>query len=98
MKDIVLPNKHLFDCRRYIRPGDRIVYDSMKACDNVGQVDRSNPLPYEATVIKTYESFVIVKLKKITECVNRWDISKINDRHVGNKIGYFGGMPVRVIE
>lgn len=92
---LVEPNKHKFDCRHYILPGDRIQYDSMKACDSANNVDRYTPIKYEATVVSVYETFVIVKLKKVYECVNRWDISKINDRSIGSRSGYFGGLYAR---
>ena len=90
------PNAHLFDCRRFIRPGDTIQYESIKCCDRPEDVDRhSSTIPYEGYVLGVYEKFVIVKLKRITECVNRWDIRRINGKTVGNETGYFAGM-VRV--
>ena len=91
----IAPNMHLFDCRHYILPGDKILYESIKACDSPSQVDRYTTIKYEAIVSEVFEKFVYVKLKKVKECVNRWDIIKINDRPVGNVSGYFGGMSAR---
>lgn len=91
----VAPNKYKFDCRHYILPGDIIQYESMKACDGVNNVDRYTSIRYEAPVVAVHEQFVIVKLKRIYECVNRWDISKINGRSIGSGSGYFGGLIAR---
>ena len=88
------PNMHLFDCRRYIVPGDIIQFDSWKACETVNNVDRYTSIKVEAPVVDVYENFVVVNLKKIRDCVNRWDISKINGRSIGNS-GYFGGIYAR---
>lgn len=87
----VKPNAHEFDCRRYIVPGDYVDYGSMKACDEAQQIDRRvSPVPCHTEVKAVYAAFVVVRLKKVTECVNRWDIQKINGTPVGNAVGYFG--------
>ena len=85
--------KEWFDCRKHIRPGDVIRCHSMKACDTYDQVLRSGTIQTDALVLGVYESFVMVKLKRVTECINRWDIIKINGRPVGNKIGLLGRRP-----
>lgn len=85
-----MQNINEFDCRNYISVGDKIKYLSMKACDTGAQVDRSlMMIPYYGIVTDVYNNFVIVKLKRIRESVNRWDIISINDKHVGNNIGHF---------
>lgn len=82
-----------FDCRRYIKPGDMIHFDSMKACDIPNQVDRfASTIPYSGLVEAVYEKFVIVRLKTMSECVSRWNITKINDVHVGNGAGCFANL------
>lgn len=71
-------NDFLFDCRKYIKPGDRICYDSMFACPNADKVQRHESIPHRATVTAVYEAFVAVRLRKVTETVNRWDIISVN--------------------
>lgn len=88
-------NIDLFDCRHYIIPGDVIRYQSIRACDVPGQVDRYSYIKYEGVVEEVHERFVVVKLKKVRDFVNRWNIIKVNDIPVGNESGYFGGMCVR---
>ncbi len=84
-----------FDCRRYIRPGDRVVIDSVWCCDRV-VIDSAHrhQMPSCGMVVAVYRKFIRVKLKKVTECVNRWDILELNGRDVMN--GCFAGHKVRI--
>lgn len=97
----IIVDRNEFDCRRYILKGDAIEYKSAKTSDGFGGMQRHILIPNKATVCDVYEKFVVVKFKDnhmnkwIVECVNRWNITKINNRKVGNNSGWFGNMIVR---
>lgn len=82
-------NDFCFDCREYIKPGDLIQFDSMFACPTADNVARHESIVSCGTVVAVYESFVIVKLRKIVEGVNRWNIRTVNNRKVSGKGGCF---------
>ncbi len=77
-----LVTRQYFDCRRYIKPGDRVEFNSMWGCSSSDDVARRNPSVYSGNVTKVYERFVMVKLKRVEECVNRCDILSINGKKV----------------
>lgn len=83
-----------FDCRRYIHPGDRVMIDSMWCCDSTEDGAHRHQIPSYGTVVAVYRKFIRVKLKKVTECVNRWDVLELRGRNVMN--GCFAGHEVRV--
>lgn len=85
------PNGFRFDCRKYVKPGDKIYFHSMWLCTSVDNVQRREPIPAHGIVVGVYEAFVRVKLRRVTECVNRWDIIDINGKHVHE--GCFIGFP-----
>lgn len=63
-----------------IKPGDKIFFNSVGACDKTSQVCRSgsSAIPATGTVLKVYPRYVLVKLKGARECV-MWDsIAKVN--------------------
>ena len=92
-------NIPLFDCRRYIRPGDMIWYDSMFACPTADSVQRHSSIPHCAMVTAVYEKFVVVKLQKTVESVNRWNIISVNNRPFKrgsvDRAGCFSALKVR---
>lgn len=64
---------------RKIRPGDRIQYDSYKACENAAQLNRNNTsIVATGTVQEVTENYVLVKLKRITEYVSWPAIRTVN--------------------
>lgn len=91
-----LRNQWLFDCRRYIQPGDVVTFMSSWHCNEVQGTTGVLFAPCKAIVSAVYERYVMVKLKHLTECVNRWDIQAVN----GLKIhaGYFNGLKERRCE
>ena len=80
MQSSKFKNDFYFDCRRYIKPGDLIWYDSMFACPTADKVARHDSIPHCAMVVAVYEKLVKVKLRKTTECVNRWNIISVNGK------------------
>lgn len=92
-KETPIGNKYLYDCRRYIKPGDHVIVDSMWCCDQSMDSQRHDAIPHAGTVVAVYEKFIRVKLRRVTECVNRWDILELNGRDVMN--GRFSGHEVR---
>lgn len=72
----------LFDCRNYIKPGDTIFFKSMWACDGADDSARRNPVDAYGTAVRIHREYIWVKLRKTTECVNRWDIIKVNRTEV----------------
>lgn len=71
-----------FDLRRHVKIGDRILFNSMWRCENACDVGRYDMAPYEADVVAVYERFCMVQLKRLVECVNRWDILQVNGKTV----------------
>ena len=72
--------KHVYEMMGSIKPGDRIFFNSIGACDKPSQVCRSgsSAIPTTGTVLKVYPRYVLVKLKSARECV-MWDsIAKVN--------------------
>lgn len=86
-------NRKYFDCRRYVRPGDRIQIKSMWSCDGTDDVSRRNSIMARGIVTAVYERFVKVRLKRVEECVNRNDIFSVNGMRV--KGGNFRHFEVR---
>lgn len=82
-----------FDCRRYVRPGDRVKVDSSWCCDAANNARRVLGTMYPAVVVAVYKKFIKVKLTKTIETINRWDIIELNGRDVMN--GCFYGFEVR---
>lgn len=79
-----------FDCRRYIRPGDRVAYRSIWCDTAKGDAD-ATPVP--GIVIAVYPKFVMVITPGgLIEGVNRWNIRQLNGRKVPES-GYFYGLP-----
>ena len=63
-----------------IKPGDKVFFHSYGACNSASQLCRScsSAVPATGTVLKVYPRYVLVKLKKVRECV-MWDsIAKVN--------------------
>ena len=91
-RDYQSGNIEQFDCRRYIKAGDRIAFDSYKECFSMDQVDRhSATIGADGKVVEVYKSFVIVRLRRgVLEPVSRWNIHKVNGHSLGNKAGCFG--------
>lgn len=90
--DSQLANYPLFDCRRYIQPGDKLIFKSWFETYYVYQVQRNNsPITAHGTVTQVFKDFVRVQLEgPLQEDVNRWDISKVNGKSVPESCGYFG--------
>lgn len=91
MKD--LRNWWLFDCRRYVRPGDVITFTSSWHCNETQDATGVLLTPCKAIVSAVYERYVMVRLKRMTECVNRWDIQAVNGLRIHG--GCFAGLAVR---
>lgn len=93
-RDYQSGNIEQFDCRRYIKAGDRIAFDSYKECFNMDQVDRhSATIGADGKVVEVYKSFVIVSLRRgVLESVGRWNIHKVNGHSLGNKAGCFSNL------
>lgn len=68
--------KRCFDCRRYIKAGDKIKY-------YVDQKD-IDTLQGVGIAVAMYEKFVLIKCKHIVTSVNRWDIKAVNGTPVAN--------------
>lgn len=84
-----MSKRKLFDCRRYIKPGDIVEFDSAWWCNQVSGTGGHNMIRCRGTAVRAYPEFVLVKLRHVTECVNRWDIHSVNGKHVVN--GCFKG-------
>ncbi len=81
--------RRYFDCRRYIKPGDIIEYGSVWGCEGIETVGwRRDQLMWRGRVVKVYEKFIFVKLKNVTEGLNRWNIHTLNGRRVKNDCFY----------
>lgn len=93
-RDYQSGNIEQFDCRRYIKAGDRIAFDSYKECFSTDQVDRhSATIGADGKVVEVYKSFVIVRLRRgVLESVSRWNIHKVNGHSLGNKAGCFSNL------
>lgn len=78
-----LNNQHEFDCRRYIKPGDVIKFDSMWGCELLTSSKHGMTVS-SGRAVKMCERFVFVKLRNVTECVNRWAIRSINGKKINN--------------
>lgn len=81
-KTIPSVKAELFDCRRYVKVGDTVKYESMMGCNSTDDVSRLNPKPYTGTVVGVYEKFILVKLRKVVEHCNRHDILELNGKKV----------------
>ena len=88
-----LRNHWLFDCRRYIRPGDVLTFESVWHCNETQDATGVLATPCKAIVEVVHERFVTVRLKRLAECVNRWDISAVNGLKMHG--GCFAGMRVK---
>jgi len=75
-------SEELFDCRKYIKIGDIVKFESMQGCSKIDDVLRHCSKPYTGVVVKVYEKFIFVKLRKIVECCNRHDILELNGHKV----------------
>ncbi len=73
-----------FDCRRYVKPGDRVRFASMWCCDGIGEARRVDEGPRLGIAVSVHERFIFVRLKNVIECVNRWNICAVNGREVRN--------------
>lgn len=73
--------------KHYIRPGDMITYDSTKAIIKPFDVGRAPGAEVTCTapVIAVYPDFVIVQLRVVRDCANRWNIKSVN----ADKYWYF---------
>lgn len=88
-----LRNQWLFDCRRYIKPGDVITFPSAWHCNETQDATGVLLTPCKAIVEAVHERFVMVRLGHLTECVNRWDINAVNGLKM--RAGCFAGMRVK---
>lgn len=62
-----------------IRPGDKVQFDSYKACYNAAQLNRNNTsIVATGTVLEATENYVLVKLRRITEYVSWPAIRTVN--------------------
>lgn len=71
---------HVYKMIGGIKPGDKIYFNSMGACDTAGKLGRSSSaaIPTTGTVLKVYPRYVLVRLKVARECV-MWDsIKRVN--------------------
>ncbi len=71
---------HVYKMMENIKPGDKVFFNSVGACDTAAQAGRSTgaTIPATGTVLKVYPCYVLVRLKVARECV-RWDsIVKLN--------------------
>lgn len=71
---------HVYKMMGSIKPGDKIYFNSMGACDTAGKLGRSSSaaIPATGTVLKVYPKYVLVRLKVAKECV-MWDsIKRVN--------------------
>lgn len=73
---------HVKKMMNTIRPGDKISFDSIAACDSPGQICRnpSATIPAVGTVVKVYPRYALVRLKVPVECVPWHSIHKLNGR------------------
>ena len=61
--------------------GDRITFDSMKACVTASQCDRhSSYIKATGTVVEHCGGYVMVKLNRLLESVNYFDIETVNGK------------------
>ncbi len=67
-------SERLFDCRRYIKPGDIITFDF--------EIKDSDFLTGRGEVVEVYEQFVTLALANTRWTVNRWDIKSLNGHDV----------------
>lgn len=81
-KENIETNEQFFDCRNYIHKGDKIEYLSMFGSNSSSDTSRHNYVQYTGIVESVYKKFIFVKIKHGMECVNRWDILKVNRRNV----------------
>ena len=58
-----------FDCRRFIKPGDRVRF-----CEGMKEDDRRGIFP----VKEVYEQFLVLRGKKTDITVNRWNVEAVN--------------------
>lgn len=72
-------HKRLFDCRRYIKQGDKVSFSQgMKEDDIKGTLK----------VKRVYEQFVVLQSTYTEVTVNRWNIISVNGWHIEG--GCFG--------
>ena len=67
-------SERLFDCRRYIKPGDIITFDF--------EIKDGDFLTGVGKVVAVYEQFVTLALTHTCWTVNRWDIKSLNGHDV----------------
>lgn len=67
-----------WDLRKHVKIGDRITYGSTFRCEGADDLQRRELIPNSAVVTAVYRDFCMVRLKRVVEGVNRWDIYKIN--------------------
>lgn len=77
-KEVSMRNKS--DLRSHLRAGDRVVYESMKACKKTADVSRNNAIACEGRVLSVYRDFAVVSLSKVHDCANRMDVISVNGR------------------
>ena len=97
----IVVDRNEFDCRRYVLIGDVVEYKSIICCTDIKSAQKHESVLNKAVVYDSYEKFVVVKFKNKPngdwkfESVNRWNLTKINGRAVGNNSGWFGNMIAR---
>lgn len=70
----------------FIKPGDKIRFDSQKECYVAEQVDRLSTIKATGTVIANYGGYLAVKLRRgVIEYVNYFGIESVNGKHF---VGY----------
>ena len=76
-----LTEQKIADRMSKIYVGDRIVFDSMKACITSNQCDRhSSYVKATGTVVEHCGGYVMVKLNHLLESVNYFDIEAVNGK------------------
>lgn len=71
---------HVDKMMESIKPGDKVFFNSIGACDTAAQAGRSSgaTIPATGTVLKVYPRYVLVKLKVAKECVHWGSIKRVN--------------------
>ena len=71
---------HVDKMMESIKPGDKVFFNSIGACDTAAQAGRSSgaTIPATGTVLKVYPRYVLVRLKVARECVHWGSIKRVN--------------------
>ena len=71
----------------FIKPGDKVRFDSYKECYSLEQLDRhGNTIKVIGTVVENHGGYLAVRLRKgLIEYVNYFSIESVNDKHF---VGY----------